>query len=416
MTHELREVGVVPGPDGVVAVRTALADALAGGPAVAPVPMGRDADGDAYAARIRAALRPDDPGAPLERDDVVAVVSTSGSTGDPRGVLLTEANVRTATAALETRMGGPGDWLASVPMHAVGGLMVAVRALLAGTELHADPSVGGATRFDPAAFADATATAAAGAEARGVRLYTSLVPTQLSRLVAAGELGLDALRHYDCVLSGAAATPLQLLESLRRNGIAVLVSYGMSETCGGCAYDGVPQPGLTFAIDAAEGDGTGDNTGRIRISGRAVAAGYRLRPDEQALSSDADGIGTVVTNDLGTLAADGRVSVLGRVDDVVVVGGTNVALPAIGELLREATGGQVCVIARPDREWGARLVAFLGDVTTTAPAYDDARLAELVRDRLGRAAVPREFVRLAEIPMLVTGKPDRRALQALADR
>jgi O-succinylbenzoic acid--CoA ligase len=412
MTRELREVGVAPGPAGVVAVRDALAEALAGGPAVAPVPVGDET----YAARIRAALRPGDPAAPLDRDDVVAVVSTSGSTGDPRGVLLTEANVRTATAALEQRMGGPGDWVASVPMHAVGGLMVAVRALLAGSQLHAEDSVGGATRFEAASFATATATAAEAAEARGVRLYASLVPTQLNRLVAAGEVGLDALRRYDCVLSGAAATPVPLLESLRQNGIAVLASYGMSETCGGCAYDGVPQPGLTFTTDAADGR----DTGRIRVTGRAVAAGYRLRPDDPTLHSDADGVGTVVTNDVGSVAADGRVTVLGRTDDVVVVGGTNVALPAVEALLREATGGEACVVARPDAEWGARITAFLaaGDAAVPAPAptYDDARLAGAVRDRLGRAAVPQAFVRLPELPMLVTGKPDRRALQALADR
>lgn len=392
---------MVPGPAGVEAVRDALAAALGGGSAVAPVPAGDDA----YAARIRAALRPDDAAAPLERDDVVAVVSTSGSTGEPRGVLLTEANLRTATAALEARTGAPGDWVAAIPAHAVGGLMVVVRTLLAGTELHCDPSVGGATPFDPVAFAGVSERAADAAHARGVRLYASLVPTQLTRLVDAGEVGLGALQRYDCVLSGAAATPVELLETLRHNEITVLASYGMSETCGGCAYDGVPQPGLAFATDATDGRGTG----RIRITGRAVAAGYRLRPDDPALRSDGAAVGTVVTNDLGNLTADGRLTVLGRVDDVVVVGGTNVALPAVEAVLREATGREVCVLAAPDAQWGSRITAFLatGD---GADCPDDARLGVVVRGRLGRAAVPRAFVRLAQLPMLPTGKPDRRAL------
>ena len=231
----LREVAVVPGPDGVAALAEALAVALAGGPAVAPVPVTGGAE--VYADRIRAALRPDDPAVPLERADVVAVVSTSGSTGDPRGVLLTDSAVRTATAALERRLGGPGDWVLALAGHSVGGLMVVVRALLAGTGLHVDPSTGGAASFDARVFAATVAAARAGG---AERLYGSLVPTQLQRLVDAGEVGLDALRGLDVVLSGAAATPPGLLGTLRSNGIRVLASYGMSETCGGCAYDGSP--------------------------------------------------------------------------------------------------------------------------------------------------------------------------------
>ena len=384
----------------MAALAEALAVALAGGPAVAPVPVTGGAE--VYADRIRAALRPDDPAVPLERADVVAVVSTSGSTGDPRGVLLTDSAVRTATAALERRLGGPGDWVLALAGHSVGGLMVVVRALLAGTGLHVDPSTGGAASFDARVFAATVAAARAGG---AERLYGSLVPTQLQRLVDAGEVGLDALRGLDVVLSGAAATPPGLLETLRSNGIRVLASYGMSETCGGCAYDGIPQPGLAFRTDAADGR----SLGRLSVTGRAVAAGYRLRPDHPALRD-----GTAVTGDLGVIDADGRVTVVGRADDVVVVGGTNVALPAVEAALRALPGvGDACVVAGPDEQWGARVVAFVSAPAGSGDATDE-QLAAAVRAALGRAAVPRAFVRLPQLPLLPSGKPDRRALQHLA--
>lgn len=391
--RRLTEVRAEPGPAGVAAAREALAAALAGGPAVAPVPAGDDA----YAARIRAALRPDDDTTPLERDDVVAVVATSGSTGEPRGVLLTEGALRAATAALETRLGGTGDWVAALPVHAVGGFMVVVRALLAGTDLHIDPAVGGAASFDPHVLASTVRVAVASASRP---VCVSLVPTQLQRLADADEL--DALDGVAAVLSGAAVTPLPLQERLRDAGIMLLVSYGMSETCGGCAYDGLPQPGLEFRTDAPDGEAAG----RLSITGAAVAAGYRLRPDDASLRD-----GTVVTNDLAVLE-NGRVRVLGRVDEVVVVGGTNVALPAVTEVLRAQPGVRDAhVIAEPDADLGARLVAFVVDDAAAQPT-DDASLRAAVRAPLGRAAEPRQVVRVAEIPQLPTGKPDRVALAA----
>ena len=399
--RELREVAVVPGPAGVRALTDALRDALDGGPAVAPVPVDPpDGSGPAtYSERVRAALRPDDAAAPLERADVVAVVATSGSTGEPRGVLLTDGGIRAATAALHDLLGGPGDWVAALPVHSAGGLMVLARAVLGGTRVHPDPSVGGGARFDPLVFAATVAAARTGGAAR---LYASLVPTQLQRVIDAGEPGLDALRALDAVLSGAAATPPGLLQQLRDNGIRVLASYGMSETGGGCAYDGVPLPGLTIRTDAAGGS----ELGRLVVSGPTVAAGYRLRPDDPALQG-----GTVVTNDLGTVAADGTVTVVGRVDDVVQVGGVNVALPAVADVLRSHPQvADACVLSVPDRQWGARIVAFVVGVPEAAAVL--AELLESVRHQLGAAAMPRQVVPLDAIPALPSGKPDRLALLA----
>lgn len=393
---------MVPGPAGVAALMQALSSALDGGPAIAPVPVG---SGDP--ARVRAALRPDDPQAPLEHPDVVAVVATSGSTGDPKGVLITETAMRAAVDGFHTAFGGPAHWVVAMPVHAVGGLLVLARSVIGGTSLHVDPSVGGATRFDPEVFAGtvAAARAAVGSDP----LFCSLVPTQLHRIVAAGEVGLTALRSLDAVLSGAAATPDALLALLRAQGVHVHTSYGMSETCAGCAYDGVPLPGVSFRTDAPDGRALG----RITVCGPTVAVGYRLRPDP------AFGPRTILTGDLGTVDAGGRVTLTGRVDDVVIVGGTNVALPAVEQALLGVGGvQQACVVAVPDPEWGVRLVAFV--VAGPGAPWDD-ELAAAVRGVLGRAAVPRRYVRAGTagtlpdgIPMLATGKPDRAALQAYA--
>jgi O-succinylbenzoic acid--CoA ligase len=397
-SRRLVEVAVAPGPAGVRTLETALARALGGGPAIAPVPT--DPAGTGYRDRVRAALRPDDPGAPLERADVLAVVATSGSTGTPKGVLLTEAAVRAAVDAFHAAFGGPAHWVVALPVHSVGGLMVLTRSLVAGTTRHVDPSVGGATHFDPAVFADtvAHARAAVGAEP----LFCSLVPTQLQRIADAGAQGLAALRSLDVVISGAAATPVSVLEPLRSLGVRVLTSYGMSETCAGCAYDGVPLPGVWFRTDAPDGR----STGRITVLGPTVAAGYRLRSDP------AFGGEGVLTNDVGTVGPDGRVSLVGRADDIVVVGGTNVALGAVEEALRAVDGvREACVVAVPDREWGARIVAYLVPAGNDEVPPDPV-LAGTVRARLGRAAVPRRFVSAPAVfghglPLLATGKADR---------
>lgn len=380
----LGEVRVEPGEPGATTLSGALRAALDGGPAVAPVPV-------ADAERIRAALAPDDPAVPLERADVVTVVPTSGSTGAPKGVLLTDGAIRIATAALADKVGGAGAWVLALPVHAVGGLMVLVRALLAGAPTYVDPSTGGATRFDPRVFAETTAAARAAYDGH---LATSLVPTQLARLEEAG--CVDALRAYDTVLVGAAATPAPLAARLRERGIRLYVSYGMSETCGGCAYDGIPQRGLDFRTETPDGCGVG----RLSVTGAAVAAGYRCRPDDPDLRD-----GTIRTQDVGRIDA-GRVTILGRLDDVVQVGGTNVALGAVEAALAEVDGvGQVCAIADPDDVYGARIVVHVDGEA------DDEVLREAVLTRLGRAAAPQRIVRWPALPMLPTGKIDRLAIR-----
>jgi O-succinylbenzoic acid--CoA ligase len=315
------------------------------------------------------ALRVDDP-----VDDAVAVVvPTSGSTGEPKGVLLSAAALRASAVATHDRLGGPGQWLLALPTTHVAGLQVLVRSVVAGTR--PVPLEGPTT---------AASFEAAAARMAGGRRYVSLVPTQLRRL-----LGSPALQAFDAVLLGGAAAPAELLERARSAGVRVVTSYGMSETSGGCVYDGVPLDGVE--VDVAE---------RVRVRGPVLAEAYRHGP-----LRDPDGWFT--TSDVGEWR-DGRLVVLGRADDVVVTGGEKVTPAAVeAELRRHPSVVDVAVVGVPDEEWGQRVVAVV--VLRGPLSLEEARA--VVAGPLPRAAAPRELRLLEALPLLPSGKVDRMRLR-----
>ena len=370
MARSLRAVQALPGPE----LTEALLAAMDGtGPALLPLPTD-----PAAAARVRAALRPDEP---LEDDEVALVVPTSGSTGEPKGVLLTAACLRASADAAAERLGGPASWLLALPVTHIGGLQVLLRALLAGAPPVADPDVVRGTAALPPG-----------------RRCTSLVPTQLRRLLAAGPAAVDALASYDAVLLGGAAAPPALLAQARAAGVRVVTTYGMSETSGGCVYDGVPLPGVQAALV----------DGRVTLSGPVVARGYRLRPDLTAASFAGD---TFSTQDLGRLQ-DGRLEVLGRADDLVVTGGEKVAPAAVEAALAEHPAvADVAVVGAADPEWGQRVVAVVVLHAGSALSLEQAR--DHVGARVSRVAAPRELKVVSALPLLASGKPDRAALRSL---
>jgi O-succinylbenzoic acid--CoA ligase len=227
------------------------------------------------------------------------------------------------------------------------------------------------------------------------------VPTQLRRLLDADGPGLEALRSFDAVLVGGAALEDGLRERADAAGVAVTTTYGMSETAGGCVYDGVPLDGVTVDLLA---------TGRIVLGGPTLASGYVDDPDATA-AAFVDG--RFRTNDLGTWDGQ-RLVVLGRADDVIVTGGENVAPAAVERaLLAEPGVAAACVVGIPDVEWGQLVSAAI--VADGARPSDD-RLRAAVRTALGRAAVPRVIVEVAELPLRGIGKPDRVAVAALVAR
>lgn len=394
MTHA-RDLQPLPVPSGTRALEVlpALRRALDGeGPALLPVPE----DEPEQARRVAEALRVGDPLAPAA-EPAALVIATSGSTGTPKGVLLTSSALQASAAATHERLGGPGTWLLAMPAHHIAGIQVLVRALLAGTEPHAVDTSDG---FRPEVFAAAARRALAAAGQH----YTALVPTQLSRLVQ-HEKGLDALRGFDAVLLGGAATPPALLEHARQAGVRAVTTYGMSETAGGCVYDGVPLAGVDVRIETR---GQDQQAGAIRISGPVLASGYR------GTGSDAFRDGWFHTGDLGRWDG-GSLRVLGRLDDVIVTGGVNVAPAPVERILDEQESvREACVFGADDPEWGEAVVAAVVPADPAAPpSAQDLRSA--VRARASAAETPRRVLLLDELPVRGPGKPDRRALREALD-
>ncbi len=368
-----RQLSLVPappvGPAVLDHVWPALRAALDGAAPLAVLPAG-----DGPAAAARAALRPDEP---LE-DGADLVVVSSGSTGTGRGVLLSAAALRASATATLDRLGGPGGWLLALPVSAIAGLQVLCRSAL--------------VDLAPAVLGSREPLADALARTPGARRYTALVPTQLRRYLATEP---EALRGFDGVLVGGAATDPALLEAARAAGVAVRTTYGMTETAGGCVYDGVPLTGVGVRVDA---DG-------VQLSGPTLALGYRGDP---AGTAAAFGGGWFRTRDAGTLH-EGRLTVHGRLDDVLVTGGVNVAPQAVEAALRAHPDvADAVVTGRPDPEWGQRVVAGVVPAPGALPTLD--RLRPWVAQRLGPAAAPRELHLLDTVPTLHTGKPDRRGV------
>jgi len=276
----------------------------------------------------------------------------------------------------------------------MGGLNVAVRALAADREPIAVASLAGASTFTAADFAAAVARAAAVTD----DVRTAIVPTQLARLVDDPD-GADALRRCRQVLVGGAALRPGLRARARDLGITVVSTYGATETAGGCVFDGRPLPGVRIEAD---GDG------RLAAFGPCVATGYRADPAATAAAFRAGGFRLP---DLGQVAADGTVTVTGRVDDVVVVRGVNVATTAVEAVLADRPGVRAAaVVAVPGPDGEPRLAGYV----TGAGVDLDAAGAAVVA-ALGPAARTRLWA-LATLPLLPGGKVDRVALRSAAAR
>jgi O-succinylbenzoic acid--CoA ligase len=358
-----------------------LAAALDGsGPAIVPLDAGLP---PARLAELIGVLRPgsveDAEGVTTVRsgsDEGVAegtavILGTSGSTGAPKGVELGAAALRHSARASLDRVGArPGErWLCCLPVTHVAGLAVLVRSLTGGTE----PVL--------ASRADADTVAASGCA------HVSLVPTQLQRLLLAAD---TPLAGFSSVLLGGAAAPAGLLTAARDAGVPVVTTYGMTETCGGCVYDGVPLDGVRAEVR---------DDGRIWISGPVLFSGYLGGP-----RAPADG--WFRTGDLGELDAAGRLTVRGRADDVINTGGHKVVPGEVAAALQACPGVRdAAVVGQPDPEWGERVVA----VVVPADPGDPPALELLrshVRERLPRYAIPSKVVMADVVPMLPSGKHD----------
>ena len=270
-----------------------------------------------------------------------------------------------------------------LPASHVAGLQVLVRSVIGGT--------------GPVAVAVATARAVHDAADAGCA-HVSVVPTQLVRLL--GEQGGGAaLARFRCVLVGGAAAGAAALGEARAAGVRAVTTYGMSETCGGCVYDGVPLDGVTVR--------SGED-GRLRISGPVLMNRYHGRPDLTRAALDND---EFVTSDLGYVGEDGRVVVRGRADDVINTGGHKVVPGEVAAVLATCPAvREVVVVGRPDPEWGERVTAVVVPADPSEPPALEL-LRTHVSARLPRYACPSEVVLTEAIPVLPNGKPDLAALK-----
>ncbi|GAA1770195.1 o-succinylbenzoate--CoA ligase [Agromyces humatus] len=413
----------IPASD-VPALTRALETALDGGPAVWPLPTAATPapaapapaapgptirSGGAFVpeqgpigAEFGTNAPPEGNVTPVEVDDRIAlVVETSGSTDAPKRVALSADALVASADATHDALGGTGQWLLALPGHYIAGAQVLVRGLVASTPTLTVPG----ERFDPSAFAATSAQLLP-----HVPHYTSLVPTQLARLLDAAERDpfiAAALTSFDAVLVGGQALAPAIAERAAAAGVRIVRTYGSSETAGGCVYDGTPIGDTRLRFD----------DGRIELASSSLADGYLGDPARtaEAFRSDRDGTRWYVTGDLGELAADGRLRVRGRADDVMVSGGVKVVLGEVERVVRAVAGfADAVVVAAPDPEWGERAaVAIAGDAGDEASALQALRTATDAAG-LAPAARPVRLVVVDRLPMLASGKPDRRAIAALA--
>ncbi|HEX2300790.1 MAG TPA: AMP-binding protein, partial [Pseudonocardiaceae bacterium] len=251
--------------------------------------------------------------------------------------------------------------------------------------------------FDPAAFG----TAARGLAGEG-RCYTALVPTQLARLL---DTDPDSLTGFDAVLLGGSAPPPELLRRAHAAGVRVVTTYGMTETAGGCVYDGWPLDGMQVRVDGPEA-----GPGRVELAGPMLATGYLDAPEDTAAAFRD---GWFRTADLGCLDGQGRLQVLGRADDVVVTGGLNVAPAEVEAVLTGMPGvAAACVVGLPDPKWGERVTAVVVPVDPGRPP-DPGALRAAARRLLTGAQTPKEIVLFDALPLRGVGKPDRSAVRAM---
>ncbi|TLM84445.1 AMP-dependent synthetase [Pseudarthrobacter sp. NamE2] len=341
-------------------------------------------------------------------DDAVAVVRTSGSTGTPKATVLTVESLAASSMATALALKGEGQWLLALPVHYVAGVQVLVRSLFAGTRPWVMDMSGG---FTPEAF-----TAAALELTDKIR-FTSLVPTQLQRLLDNPSPDtLAVLRRFNAVLLGGAPAPAALLDAARVAGVRVVTTYGSAESSGGCIYNGYPLEGVSVRV--AE-------DGRILLGGDTIAAGYLEAPDEEtATFFEEDGVRWYRTSDLGSIDDDGRLTVLGRADDVIITGGVKVSATRVQEELEKHDGVTAAFVAGvPSAEWGQAVAAYVvlapdagagkgpdAEAGSTAGSGHPAVvLGQEWRRTLGVLA-PKTVLVAPSLLMLPNGKPDRLAM------
>lgn len=312
------------------------------------------------------------------------LMRTSGSTtGTGKIVALSWDNLVSSARATEERFGGAGAWLAQLPYHHIAGFQTIFRSALAGV------------RPLTAELTDADEIRRSLAESDTDVVYFSLVPTQLAQILASPDV-TDALRPATFLVGGQGVSA-DLLARGRTAGLSIATSYGMTETCGGCVYDGVALANTTVHL----GDG-----GRIELSGDMVGLGYLGGIDPNAWRDTSPR--THVTKDVGQMAG-GRLNVLGRADDAITTGGLTIMPSLIEDEVTKITGLGCVVVPIPDERWGEAAIAVVDGEA------DEAAVRAQVKANLGPGWAPTRIVHLTDIggtwPLTDSGKINRTSLR-----
>jgi O-succinylbenzoic acid--CoA ligase len=327
---------------------------------------------------------PSAPGVAPSPGRLHTIAFTSGSSGEPKGVRLTWGNLAASARAGALHLGHRADdrWLAVLPVHHLGGLMILVRSADQASTVLLEP------RFDP--------SRAAGLLRAGEATVASLVAVMLQRILEADPGPYRAVR---AVLVGGGPVPADLLARATAGGLPVLASYGMTETASQVATARVEDPGRPLVLPGVE---IAAIDGRLWVRGPMVSPGYLDEPDRGSEE-------WFDTGDAGEVEADGGIRVHGRVDGTIVTGGENLHPEEVEAVLRGFPGlMDVVVVGVPDPVWGALVAAvYEGGVPPEA-------LAAYARARLAGFKVPRRWAAVAALPRLATGKVDRRAAARIA--
>ena len=329
---------------------------------------------------------PETHGLPDEvADNVALIVETSGSTGTPKRIELSrEALLNSANAAALAlgSIDASSQWLLALPINYIAGANVLIRSILAGTQ---PVLMNTSVPFTPDAFARSASMMNAD------KRFTSLVPAQLKKLVSAAahdEYLAVQLTKFTAILVGGQACPDQLIAGAEAMGINVVLTYGGTETAGGCFYNGLPLAQVEAKIT---------DDGRVAIRGATLA------------NVETDAQGYFVTNDLGQFEDDGRLTVLGRIDRVIISGGVKIALDEVEQLGQLVAGvTDIAAVAIADSDWGQRVgIAYVG----SPEVADD--IARTLGNDLGPAGKPVRILRVDKVPKLAGSKNDLQAIKQL---
>lgn len=303
------------------------------------------------------------------------IVESSGSTGVPKRIELSLDALRHSAEASAARLGGDGQWLLALPANFIAGANVLYRSVIADTQ---PILMNTQLPFTVEAFVRGASLMDEG------RRFTSLVPAQLAKLAAASRADafvFSTLRKFSAILVGGQSPNMGDVLELRSRGVNVVVSYGMTETSGGCVYDGVALDGVEVSL----------NAGLVQIAGPVLANGLGK---------------SFLTNDLGEWVSD-RLEILGRADRVIISGGLKLSLDHFEQRALELAGVRELAALALSSEFGQSV----GVVYVGSESADFGTLAESI----SLAAKPSRVVRVDALPRLSSGKPDLLAVRRVLE-